>query len=85
MIHGQISKNITKQYEMVDRGLKPGLFYVLALSKRPGILLEVGFLSNTIELKKMSSAKFRESFSNSIVAGIDNYFYGATKNIPPLL
>jgi len=38
-IHTSLDKKITKKFKMKNRKMKPGLFYVLALSKRPGVLL----------------------------------------------
>ena len=59
---------------MKDRGIKPGLFFVLALSKRPGVLLEIGFMSNPKELRKISSPIFQENYSKAVVRGIEGYF-----------
>ena len=44
-IHGELKSTVGRKYGIHSRGIKPGLFYVLALSKRPGVLLEVGFIS----------------------------------------
>ena len=48
-----MKRKILRKYKIKDRGVKPGLFYVLALSKRPSILLEVGFLSHQKERQKI--------------------------------
>ena len=74
LIHRSVMRKITRRYGFKDRGVKPGLFYVLALSKRPAALIEVGFISNKNELKKMSSPSFQNRFSNAIVRGIKKYF-----------
>jgi N-acetylmuramoyl-L-alanine amidase len=58
----------------VDRGMKPGLFYVLALSKRPSVLLEVGFMSNTKDLQLINGEKFRKNYLEGIVQGVERYF-----------
>ena len=71
-IHQNIKKRV-KPFGVRDRGLKPGLFYVLALSKRPGVLLEMGFLSNEKELKKMIDSKYQKSYATGVVEGIDQY------------
>src|SRR3989339_19070 len=84
-VHNEIIKKIGRNYKMTDRGARPGLFYVLALSKRPGILLEAGFMSNPEELAKMSSKKFKDDYANAIVAGIDRYFFGGPSSSLPLL
>lgn len=74
LLHRSVMRKITRRYGFKDRGMKPGLFYVLALSKRPAALVEVGFISNKKELKKMSSHKFQSRFSDAIVRGIKKYF-----------
>ena len=78
-IHRSVMRKVKKRYGFKDRGRKPGLFYVLALSKRPAALIEVGFLSNKNELKKMSSKAFQGRFADAIVRGIKKYFYKKRK------
>ena len=58
---------------MRDRGIKPGLFYVLALSKRPGVLLEGGFMSQPDELKKIHKISFLKKYALSIAKGIKEF------------
>ena len=84
-LHKEFQRKIKKRFKIDDRGVKPGLFYVLALSKRPGVLLEVGFLSNQKELKKMLNKKFQIKFAEAIVRGIDRYMKTKIKSTPPLL
>lgn len=72
MVHAKVSP-IIKQHKIDDRGIKPGLFYVLALSKRPGLLVEVGFVSNPSELQKVNQDKFMDSMAKAIAAGVVDY------------
>ena len=72
------------KYHLKDRGAKPGLFYVLALSKRPGLLLEVGFISNESELRKIISPKFQKVYAKSIVDGINSYLLTLERPGPAL-
>ena len=65
-IHGKIGKNISKKYKFKDRNVQPGLFYLLALAKRPGVLLEVGFISNKTEVEKLLSEKFRIEYAQAV-------------------
>ncbi|MFP5458866.1 MAG: N-acetylmuramoyl-L-alanine amidase [Bacteriovoracia bacterium] len=58
---------------LTDRGVKPGLFYVLALSKRPGLLLEAGFMSNMRELKSIQQEEFMERYAQGVAAGIRDF------------
>lgn len=78
-ILGQIEGGIEKRYHRKNRGIRPGLFYVLALSKRPGVLVEVGFMSNSKELSVISKDQFLENYAKSIAVGIENY----VKTLPP--
>lgn len=71
-VHAKV-KPIVTQHKVVDRGIKPGLFYVLALSKRPGLLVEAGFVSNQSELKTINQEKFLNDLARGIAAGVQSY------------
>ena len=72
-IHHHINRTIARPFKMMNRGVRPGAFYVLTLAKRPSILLEVGFLSNPKELRKILRPKFQEKYAQAVVRGIDRY------------
>lgn len=72
-VHTNLRNSVKKPYKLVDRGIKAGLFYVLALAKRPSILLEVGFLSNAKELKKIQSKKFQKKYAQAVAKGVASY------------
>jgi N-acetylmuramoyl-L-alanine amidase len=72
LVHEKI-KPVIKLSKIDDRGIKPGLFYVLALSKRPGLLVEVGFVSNPGELQKMNDDKFMKNLAKAIAAGVMSF------------
>lgn len=72
-IHSEIKKRVGSKYGIQSRGVKPGLFYVLALSKRPGVLLEVGFISTQKERVRMMNPKFQEDYARAVVDGIDHF------------
>lgn len=69
LVHERI-KPVIKLHKVDDRGIKPGLFYVLALSKRPGLLVEVGFVSNLQELKKVNQDKFMDQLAKAVSSGV---------------
>jgi N-acetylmuramoyl-L-alanine amidase len=79
-IHSQLKSSVGKKYGIKSRGIKPGLFYVLALSKRPGVLLEVGFISTYKERMRMMNPKFQEEYARAVVIGIENYIKGQQKD-----
>lgn len=84
-IHSQIQSRVGKKYKMKNRGVRPGLFYVLALTKRPAILLEVGFLSNSKELKKILRDDLQDNYARAVALGIEDYLKKQTKVEPSLL
>ena len=71
-VHESI-KPVLKNFSIDDRGIKPGLFYVLALSKRPGILIEGGFVSNEKELSKINQDKYLDQLAKAISQGIYSF------------
>jgi N-acetylmuramoyl-L-alanine amidase len=72
-IHGELRGSVGRKYGIRSRGVKPGLFFVLALSKRPGVLLEVGFISTFKERVRMMNPKFQDEYASSVVKGIESY------------
>ena len=73
LVHQELKQDVGKKFNLKDRGIKPGLFYVLALSKRPSLLLEVGFISNQIELEKIKSIEFQKKYASAVAEGIIKY------------
>ncbi len=72
-IHQEVKNIMGPKHQHYSRGIKPGLFYVLALSKRPGVLLEVGFLSTRKDRLKMHNEKFQNDYARAVVSGIEKY------------
>lgn len=68
-VHEKV-KPVLKNFKITDRGVKRGLFYVLALSKRPGLLVEAGFVSNPGELGKVNQEKYLNDMAKAISAGV---------------
>ena len=73
-IHNELKQPLERKFKMKDRGLKPGLFFVLAMSKVPGVLLEMGFLSNKKEAQKIYSEEFLDKYSSAVAKGINQFF-----------
>jgi len=78
-IHSEIKNSVARKYGIHSRGIKPGLFFVLALSKRPGVLLEVGFISTQKERARMLNPKFQDDYATAVVKGVEK-FLAARKN-----
>ncbi|MDO9183112.1 MAG: N-acetylmuramoyl-L-alanine amidase [Bacteriovorax sp.] len=73
-IHSEIKNSVGRKYGIQSRGIKPGLFFVLALSKRPGVLLEVGFISTQKERVRMMNPKFQDDYASAVARGIEIFF-----------
>ena len=85
LIHQSIAQGIKKKYKKAkDRGAKPALFYVLALSKRPAVLLEAGFMSNPKDRDRLLSKKYQTTYAKAVAKGIRRYFKKYYKKPPPL-
>jgi N-acetylmuramoyl-L-alanine amidase len=78
-VHSEIRKRVGSKYKIPSRGIKPGLFYVLALSKRPGLLLEAGFISTPKERERMLNPKFQDDYAKAVAIGIENFINMKTK------
>jgi N-acetylmuramoyl-L-alanine amidase len=62
-----------KRLRMKDRGVKGAKFYVLKGAQMPSVLIEVGFISNTDEARKLKDAEYREKIAKAISDGIVDY------------
>ncbi len=69
-MHGFMSKKYKK---VKNLGIKKGPFYVLIGAKMPSVLVEVGFISNKMEEKRLRNKKYLNYLSESIARGIDKY------------
>ena len=56
-----------------DRGVRRGRFAVLRDLKMPGVLLEVGFLSNPAEEARLAAPAYIEQLARGIAVGVINY------------
>ncbi len=56
-----------------NRGVKQAAFYVLRGTYAPGILVEMGFMTNSNDQKNMNSGKVREKIASAIYRGVQDY------------
>lgn len=74
LVHSMLKDKIQKPFKIKDRKVRPGLFYILALSKRPGLLLEVGYITNQNDLEKLVNPDFQIKYAKTIAESLDKYF-----------
>ncbi len=69
-----IMGDLKKKYQVnKSLGVKQAPFYVLIGAEMPSILIETGFLTNSIERKKLISDNYKEILSEGISRGVDEY------------
>jgi len=61
-----------------DLGVKYALFYVLVGAEMPSILVEISFISNHEEEKRLAADSYRNKVAEAIAKGIDAYISQAT-------
>ncbi len=62
-----------RRYKMQDNGVKEAPFYVLMGAKMPAILIEIGYITNPRDRKKLTSTRYLTSLARGIVNGILAY------------
>lgn len=76
----EIENNFVKNNNRFSRGVKQQPIWVLDATVMPGVLIELGFVSNPVEGKYLSSLKGKqemsESISNAILSYKANFFNG---------
>ncbi|UOQ86118.1 N-acetylmuramoyl-L-alanine amidase [Gracilibacillus salinarum] len=69
-----VHQNMVSASGMDDRGFQQRDLQVLRINHRPSVLLELGFVSNEEEEKKVQSRAYLESVSRGIINGLQLYF-----------
>lgn len=70
---GVIHKELLGDIKMDDGKIRKANFYVCKHTKAPSILVEMGFMTNKKELKKLASDDYQDELAKSITRGIIAY------------
>ncbi len=74
LVQGSLVSRLRRGYPgTVDLGVKRGPFLVLFQADMPAILVEVGFVSNPAEVKRLRSAGFARLAAQGIADGVSAY------------
>jgi N-acetylmuramoyl-L-alanine amidase len=64
---------MTKSLRIPNRGVKQAGFYVLGGAAMPAILIEIGFVTNPREERRLRESKYRDEIARAIFSGIAEY------------
>jgi N-acetylmuramoyl-L-alanine amidase len=74
VVQSHLIKGMQKKYSRIrNLGVKQALFFVLNDAQIPSILVEVSFLTHSIEGKRLASSTYRKNIAYSIYNGIESY------------
>ncbi|WP_261131736.1 N-acetylmuramoyl-L-alanine amidase [Bacillus sp. Marseille-Q3570] len=69
-----IQNRLYKAIDTYNRGVKHGNFHVIRENTIPGVLVELGFMTNPEDAKKLASNTYRELMAEAIYQGIVDYY-----------
>ena len=69
----EIQKALVAATGASDRGIRHQAIYVIANATCPAVLIEVGYLSNEAEVKKIASPEYQNKIVSGILAGLAAY------------
>ncbi|SMC65089.1 N-acetylmuramoyl-L-alanine amidase family protein [Sporomusa malonica] len=69
----EVQDNIIRETGAADKGTSSATFYVLRNTTMPSILVEMGFVSNTGEARKLQEDSYRNKIAQGIFNGVVKY------------
>jgi len=81
-VQREMVQNLKHEYRAVKNGgVRPAPFYVLVGASRPSILVEVGYITNDKERKRLFTSDYQEEIVDGIVEGVGRYIDNRKKEI----
>ena len=78
-VQNALVKNMRGKYGTIaDLGVKQAPFFVLIGARMPSILVEVSFISNPVEERRLKSNRYLDRIADGIVNGVVAYAEGIT-------
>lgn len=79
-IQNNLVRSLSKKYSNINSlGVKGGPFWVLIGAEVPSVLVEISFLSNPTEEKRLQSTQYRQRIAQGIYEGIMAYKHSLEK------
>jgi len=73
LLAASIQRQLVDDLGAEDRGVKRARFLVLSTARCPAVLVEAGFLSSTVEARKIATPAYRDRMARSIANGVHRY------------
>jgi len=78
-IHTSLIGSLKQRYRKIeDLGVKYALFYVLVGAEMPSVLVEISFISNRDEERRLATKTYRDRIAEGIARGINSYVTSST-------
>jgi N-acetylmuramoyl-L-alanine amidase len=68
-----VQDSMTQSLRIPNRGVKQAGFYVLGGAAMPAILIEIGFVTNPQEERRLRDPRYRDEIARAIFAGLAEY------------
>ena len=68
-----VQDSMTQSLKIPSRGVKQAGFYVLGGAAMPAVLIEIGFVTNPKEERKLREPRYRDDIARAITAGLAGY------------
>jgi N-acetylmuramoyl-L-alanine amidase len=68
-----VHDSMTQSLRIANRGVKQAGFYVLGGAAMPAILIEIGFVTNPREERRLKDSKYRDEIARAILSGLAEY------------
>ena len=81
-----VQDSMTQSLRIPNRGVKQAGFYVLGGAAMPAILIEIGFVTNPREERRLKESKYRDEIARAIFAGLADYkkrYDGRARDVTP--
>jgi N-acetylmuramoyl-L-alanine amidase len=77
-----VIKHMGQSTEMRSQPHRTAAFRVLKTATMPAVLIELAYVSNRNDARRLSSETWRDKVSDSIVTAVNNYFGDALNRLP---
>jgi len=68
-----VQDSMTRSLRIPNRGVKQAGFYVLGGAAMPAVLVEIGFVTNPREERRLRESRYRDEIARAILAGLAEY------------